>query len=279
MKNEEVSKSAEQLKLALTKSRYLNDLDLLSLRESCFNSKPFRHVCIDGLWEEGFLTKVADEVSVFENWTGEKDFYGSRKKRWQADWDLLPPNTNSLLAYLNQSTVLQLIEFVTGEGGLIPDPYLQGGGIHSTDNAGFLKLHADFNWNDKLKLYRRINILIYLNKDWESSFGGQIELAGKNPDGEFDTLVSFEPIFNRTLIFVTDDSSFHGQPNPVNHPKNSKRNSIAAYYYVSNKPEGTAVVKRIGTDYVDRDGSHLHESMVTKALRRLKRFFLGIRPS
>ena len=67
--------------------------------------------------------------------------------------------------------------------------------------------------------------MVYLNKDWRADFGGQIELAGKNANGEFDTLVALEPIFNRTLIFVTDDSSFHGQPNPVNHPQNNRRNS------------------------------------------------------
>lgn len=269
--NKQVSKSAEKLKLVLSKSPYINDLDLMSLRENCFKSKPFRHTCIDGMWDEGFLTEVSDEVSGFEDWAGEKDFYGSKKKRWQADWDLLPPITNSFLAYLNQPTVLKLIEFITGEEGLIADPYLEGGGIHSKGNGGFLKLHADFNWNRKLKLYRRINILVYLNKDWNSDFGGQVELAGKNSDGEFETLVALEPTFNRTLIFITDDSSFHGQPNPVNHPQNIRRNSIAAYYYVANKPTGTSDVKRIGTDYVNEDGSKIHESIVTKAVRKLKR--------
>jgi len=269
--NEHLLKSVEQLDLALGKSPYINNLDLLNLRQRCVNSQPFRHICIDDMWDENFLTKVSDEVSQFKNWAGEKDFYGSKKKKWQTDWDLLPPNTNSFLAYLNQSTVLQLIEFLTGEKDLISDPYLEGGGIHSTGEGGFLKLHTDFNWNDKLKLYRRINILVYLNKDWHSDFGGQIELAGKNANGEFDTLVALEPIFNRTLIFVTDDSSFHGQPNPVNHPRNNRRNSIAAYYYVANKPTGTSDVKRVGTDYVNEDGSKIHESIVTKAFRKLKR--------
>ena len=267
----EITNSVQKLNLVLSKSPYINELDLLSLRERCFNSQPFRYICIDGMWDEDFLTKVSDEVLEFEDWAGEKDFYGSKKKRWQADWDLLPSNTNSFLAYLNQPTVLKLIEFITGEEGLIADPYLEGGGIHSTGNGGFLKLHADFNWNSKLKLYRRINILVYLNKDWNSDFGGQVELAGKNSSGEFESLVALEPIFNRTLIFITDDSSFHGQPNPVNHPLNSRRNSIAAYYYVANKPTGTSDVKRVGTNYVNEDGSKMHESIVTKVVRKLKR--------
>lgn len=269
--NEDVKKSADQLNKALSNSPYINNLDLLSLRETCFASQPFRHIYIDGMWNEEFLTKVSDEVSEFGEWAGEKGFYGSEKKRWQADWDLLPSNTNSFLAYLNQPTVLKIIEFLTGEKGLITDPYLEGGGIHSTGEGGFLKLHADFNWNRKLKLYRRINILVYLNKDWHADFGGQIELAGKNANGEFGTLVALEPIFNRTLIFVTDDSSFHGQPNPVNHPQNNRRNSIAAYYYTSDKPLGTSSVKLTGTNYVDEEGRKMSENFVKRAFRKLKR--------
>ena len=269
--NEKIKKIADELNLAISESPYLNNLELLALRENCFESKPCRHVCIDGMWDEEFLSKVSNEVSEFNDWAGEKDFYGSKKKRWQANWDLLPPNTNSFLAYLNQPTVLKIIEFLTGEEGLIADPYLEGGGIHSTGEGGFLKLHADFNWNEKLKLYRRINILVYLNKDWHVDFGGQIELAGKDASGQFNSVVSLEPIFNRTLIFVTDDSSFHGQPNPVRHPRNKRRNSIAGYYYLSKKPSGTADAKNTGTNYVNENGKRIGGSFVKKALNKIKR--------
>jgi len=82
----EITNSVQKLNLVLSKSPYINELDLLSLRERCFNSQPFRYICIDGMWDEDFLTKVSDEVLEFEDWAGEKDFYGSKKKRWQAPW-------------------------------------------------------------------------------------------------------------------------------------------------------------------------------------------------
>lgn len=269
--NKDNNKRLHELNSAISTSSYINEIDLLKLREMCLNSKPCKHVYIDGMWDEELLAKISDEVSNFNGWAGEKEFYGSRKKRWQADWDKLPPCTNSFLAYLNQPTVLRIIEFLTDEEGLISDPYLEGGGIHSTGEGGFLKLHADFNWNKKLKLYRRINILVYLNKDWKSEFGGQIELAGRGESGEFETLVSLEPVFNRTLIFVTDDSSFHGQPNPVKHPHNKRRDSIAAYYYMSDKPSGTSAIKRSGTNYVDVDGKKMRESFAKRFYNKLKR--------
>lgn len=269
--NDEILKVADKLKISISESIYMNNIDLLTLREKCLTSQPFRNVCIDGMWNEEFLSKVSNEILEFNNWAGEKNHYGSVKKRWQANWNLLPPNTNSFLTYLNQPTILKIIEFLTGEESLIPDPYLEGGGIHSTGEGGFLKLHSDFNWSQNLKLYRRINILVYLNKDWNKDFGGQIELARKDLSGKFNSIVSLDPIFNRTLIFVTDDNSFHGQPNPINHPNKMRRNSIAAYYYLSKKPSGTATLKRRGTNYINESGKKLGKSFITRVLNKIRR--------
>lgn len=262
-------KKSEYLENQIKKHRFLNDLDLKFLRGECFDSMPFRHICIDGMWNENFLSDVADEVENISDWEGEKNFYGSMKKRWQSDWNKLPNNTVNFLSLLSQPLILNIIEFITGEQKLIPDPYLTGGGVHSTGENGFLKLHADFNWNENFDLYRRINILVYLNKNWKSEYGGQIELYGKNTEGEFINGVALDPTFNRTLIFVTDDESYHGQPNPVLHPQGKRRNSIAAYYYAAQKPEGSAGIKRDGTSYIDDQGKLMSPNIVKKIAKRL----------
>ena len=38
-----------------------------------------------------------------------------------------------------------------------------------------MKIHADFNKHSSLDLDRRLNVLIYLNKDWQSQWGGDFE--------------------------------------------------------------------------------------------------------
>ena len=205
-----------------------------------------------------------------KDWAGEKKFFGAMQKRYQNNWQELPYNVSKFLSYLNQPLVLRIVEFITDEIGLIPDPYLNGGGIHSTGEDGFLKLHTDFNWNKKLKLYRRINILVYLNKDWKSEYGGQIELAGKKANGSFKTYTSLKPIFNRTLIFITDDESYHGHPKPVKHPLKKRRDSIAAYYYIASKPEGISENKRIDTNYVDENGKKLNASFLKKLASKIR---------
>lgn len=225
--------------------------------EEYSRAQPFRHIVLHNIWNEDVLDLVRQEVENFSVWAGEKSFYGSKKKRFQSNFSDLPPQVKELFYYLNSSEFLRILEGITGEVGLISDPYLLGGGIHSTGSGGFLKLHADFNWHQKMKIYRRLNVLIYLNKNWKSEYGGELELAGRQQDGGLKIIKSVNPNFNTTVIFTTDDNSFHGQSVPLNTPEHIRRNSLAAYYYVAQKPQGTADVARISTDYRDLSGEKL----------------------
>jgi len=81
-----------------------------------------------------------------------------------------------------------------------------------------------------LRLERRLNLLIYLNKDWDEACGGALELW----DTEMKQAVkSVTPMFNRCVVFSTTSQSFHGHPDPVAHPRDVSRRSIALYYYTA----------------------------------------------
>jgi Rps23 Pro-64 3,4-dihydroxylase Tpa1-like proline 4-hydroxylase len=67
---------------------------------------------------------------------------------------------------------IDFLETLTGITGLLPDPHLWGGGLHQIQRGGFLKVHADFNRHERLDLDRRLNLLVYLNKDWKEEYGG-----------------------------------------------------------------------------------------------------------
>ena len=218
---------------------------------------PFAHCALDGLWDEDELGRVADAVERQETWDGEKSFFGSVAKRWVSSWDCLPPEVEKFINYAMRPEFIQLLEAATGETGLVPDPYLNGGGIHSTGPGGFLKLHADFNWHNGLQLYRRLNMLVYLNRGWLDEWGGALELARKLEDGSLSVEKSVLPRFNTTVVFTTDDASYHGQPHPLMAPEGVSRNSIALYYYVSERPEGVGEVKRVRTDYRNVEGARL----------------------
>ena len=110
---------------------------------------------------------------------------------------------------------------LTGNRGLIPDPYFGGGGLHQIESGGFLKIHTDFNVHPKLKLDRRVNMLVYLNHDWRDEWGGHLELWNA---AMTERRQKIAPLFNRTVVFSTTDSSFHGHPHPLATPSGITRN-------------------------------------------------------
>ncbi|MEO1102796.1 MAG: 2OG-Fe(II) oxygenase [Pseudomonadota bacterium] len=140
----------------------------------------------------------------------------------------------------------------------MPDPYFGGAGIHRVGNGGHLDIHADFNVHQHMRLERRLNVLIYLNRDWREEYGGSFEIWNQDMTTKE---ASFVPIFNRMVCFSTSSDSFHGNPEPVNHPDGQPRRSIALYYYTATwgphrKSHGTLFKPRPGTgDRVDRSGA------------------------
>lgn len=261
------------LQKKINNCHFIDNLDLISSKTLFTNSQPIKHIFLNNLWDESFLDQVSEEIKNFNDWEGEKKFYGSEFKRYQSQWDKFPPQAYKLINFLNSPLFLEIITFITNEQYLIPDPHLVGGGIHSTKENGFLKLHADFNWHKQMQVYRRINVLIYLNKNWSDKNGGQIELGIKKDDENFEIFHSELPMFNKTLIFITDDHSFHGQPNPVKNVGQSARNSIAAYYYQSKKPDNTSDIKRTGTNYVNEFGKPEKGKIKDRIKSKIRRIF------
>jgi hypothetical protein len=134
------------------------------------------------------------------------------------------------------------LEKVTGITGLKHDPLLEGGGLHQCGNGGFLNVHADFTCHPhKLNWRRRVNVLVYLNENWKTEFGGNLELWSTDMSS---CKRSIEPYLNRAVIFKTDETSFHGFPDPITCPPDVFRKSIALYYFTEE-----AAFKRSSTDY------------------------------
>ena len=240
------------------------------------SSKNLQYLIAENLWDKEFLNKINDEINIFTNWDGIKKFYGSEGKRYCNNAEKLPINVLSLINFCNSKSFLNALEEITGEKGLIPDPYLEGGGIHSTINRGFLKMHADFNWHKKLKLYRRLNLLIYVNPIWKEEWLGHLKFGIKK--GKLIEITqSIAPTFNKTVLFTTTDSSYHGHPDKLNAPKGISRNSIAIYYYLSKKPSRTARFKRLSTKYIGVKNDLRILNKIKSKLKKITNNFFKIR--
>lgn len=197
-------------------------------------AQPFKHVVIDGLFNEQFLHSVANEFyplddprwSRFQNEHEEKLVVSNSEQR-------LPPTVKALVRELNAEPFLKQLTALSGIAGLIPDPYLGGAGMHCIPRGGKLAIHADFNLHPLMRVDRRLNLLIYLNEDWEESYGGHLELWDRSMQHCVRRIL---PVFNRTVVFLTDDFSFHGHADPLTCPEDRARKSIAMYYYTAGRP-------------------------------------------
>ena len=144
--------------------------------------------------------------------------------------ETLSPPLRSLFYSFNSIPFVGFIENLTGIKGLIPDPYFAGAGFHEVSQGGHLDIHADFNFHAALGLERRINVLIYLNKDWREEYGGCFEIWDQKMKRCRERIV---PAFNTCVMFNTSSTSFHGNPAKVNHPDGKPRRAIALYYYTA----------------------------------------------
>ena len=237
------------------------------------DASPFPHVVLRNAWNPELLDACKAEIGRFDDWDGEKDFYGSKKKRYCGDIERLPPSVRRVIHEASSPAFIRWLIELTGEPALLPDPYLEGGGIHQIVAGGFLKVHADFNWNEQMHLFRRLNVLIYLNRDWNVAWGGALELWEQDMSR---SVVSVAPEFNTMVVFTTDDKSFHGHPQPLVSPDGVTRDSIALYYYSPIKPEKNFKGRRVDTDYrpISGDNFGLYDgSLRGRVKNRLRKIF------
>ncbi len=216
------------------KDDYLQNI-ALQHKDQYINANPFPHTAIDNFLPNDVAERLLKvfpkpDAPFWFDWKNgdmdnqpRKQGLGHISRLEGADAFLF-----NVIHALNSWPVIHFLETLTGIKGLIPDPHCHGGGVHQILPGGKLKIHSDFNYLPELKLYRKINLLLYLNKDWQDAYGGHVELWDKNMEYAVQKIA---PIFNRCVIFNTDSYSYHGHPDPLNCPEDMTRKSIALYYY------------------------------------------------
>lgn len=219
------------LKFCLDPS-YLDDL-ATKYREAYAQAEPFPHVVIDNFLPETVLDEILEEFPKPNEIAWQKFDKAFENKLGSTSELQMGEATRFLLYQLNSSIVIDFLGKLTGISELIPDPHFLGGGLHQIERGGFLKLHVDFNKHNKLLLDRRINLIIYLNKDWKEEYGGHFELWDRNLTRCEKKVL---PLFNRCVIFNTTDYSYHGHPEPLTCPENRSRKSLALFYFSNGRP-------------------------------------------
>ncbi len=192
------------------------------------SAQPFPHIVIDDFLPAEVLELVLGEFPSAHAIDWMQFDSGTEKKLASTGEDGMGPATRRLLAELNGAILIDFLTKLTGIEGLVPDPHFVGGGLHQIERGGFLEVHADFNLHPLTGLERRLNLLVYLNRDWDSSWGGALELWSADMRR---CEARIDPVFNRCVVFNTTDRSFHGHPTALRCPEGRTRKSLALYYY------------------------------------------------
>lgn len=219
-------------------------LERFAALEGYRTARPFPHAVFDGLFDPAALRTILDEwPTTVSNLEVHNDGTFSRHKlgtKWNTQFG---PDTKAYFAELASASFLLALEKITGMWGLIADPYMFGGGLHKTSVGGSLAIHADFNKHPKFALDRRLNLLVYLNETWQEEFGGHLELWDRTMQ---HCEQRFLPTFNRAVLFTTNSTSYHGQPEPIVGPPDLCRKSIALYYYSNGRADEGCPPEKIG---------------------------------
>jgi Rps23 Pro-64 3,4-dihydroxylase Tpa1-like proline 4-hydroxylase len=192
-------------------------------------NQPFPHIHLSDFLDADLARRIAKEFPrpTDTSWIQYKHY--NENKLGKTNRAEFPPLIGQLIDELNSAEFVSWLSQLTGIPNLMPDPSLEGGGMHQTERGGFLNMHADFthhhhhpNWR------RRCNLILYLNEGWKQEWGGAIEFWDREMK---QCAAKVFPLLNHAVIFNTDEESYHGYPDSITPPEGVTRKSIALYYY------------------------------------------------
>lgn len=198
------------------------------LKEKYQNALPISHVIIPNFLNTEFAEKIYNEFPDKPDHTWHK-YYNPIEVKYANDRiNDMEEHIRSLFYYLSTDKMIQIFSEISGIS-LQYDPYLHGAGLHMHPRNGRLGLHLDYEKHPITGKERRMNIILYLSKDWKDEYNGATELWDKNVS---QCVVSSPVRFNTAIVFQTNDISYHGLPEKIVCPENIYRKTLA-YYYVS----------------------------------------------
>jgi hypothetical protein len=223
------------------------------LRAEYDAAKPFRHLCLDGFLEPAMAERLRAEFPAFDPARARNEMGEVGGKAVHTDLADIGPAYREFYDYMRSPVFLGAMSRMLGIPDLLFDPAMYGGGTHENLDGQELDSHIDFNYDPVRKWHRRLNLLIYLNEEWDLSWGGGIELHSDPRDWEHDEVKTFNCMFNRGVIFETNEHSWHGFPR-IRLPEGKRglsRKCISVYLYTKHRPKGE-IAPPHGTFYVQR---------------------------
>jgi len=189
---------------------------------------PFPHLVIDGFFEESLAHQLSKDFPAFDDQVWHTYDNAIEVKKALNNWHHFTPALYRFFSEINSRDAVNLFKTLT-QCRLYPDIGLHGAGLHIHGRGGKLNTHQDYSIHPKLGLERRLNLIVYLNPDWQESWGGALGLWRDDGGKPGELVKSIAPLFNRAVLFDTTNA-WHGLPEPIACPPGQYRKSLAVYY-------------------------------------------------
>lgn len=201
-------------------------------------AEPFPHLVLDDFLAPDFADKLLADFPRFDEERAKNELGQLGRKSVHEKLADVSPNYRQLDALFKSEPFRELVGGLTGIPSLLYDPDYFGGGTHHNLHGQELDVHVDFNYLPNRPLHRRLNAIIYLNREWREEWGGGLELHSDPWSPERNVVKTVLPLFNRCVIFETSERSWHAfrriaLPADKQH---LSRKSIALYYYTAQRP-------------------------------------------
>jgi 2-oxoglutarate-Fe(II)-dependent oxygenase superfamily protein len=222
-------------------------------QDAFLHAEPFKHVVVENFFEPSFARRLLEEFPRFDTKLAMNEHGGIGGKAVNTKIREISPAYKELYEAISSQPFLDLISRLSGIPDLILDPKLFGGGTHDNRHGQELDAHVDFNYDEAQQLHRRLNLIVYLNEDWKTEWGGAIEIHSNPRDPATNRIRAYDPLFNRCVMFETNEYSWHGFPK-INLPPDKRhlsRKSISIYLYTRDRP-AEEIVPMHGTFYYQR---------------------------
>jgi hypothetical protein len=193
--------------------------------------EPYDHMVIDDFFTDEFADAISDQFPSFDSPLWYQYDNPIEIKRVCNQWDRFPPETYQAFWALCSREFSTLLSHKF-KIPLFADIGLNGGGWHMHGVGGKLNVHKDYSLHPKVPYQRKLNIIIYMSKDWNPSWGGGLQLWShdEETDKPKDRVKYVDVRFNRAVLFDTTQNSWHGLPEPLSCPQGVFRKSLALYY-------------------------------------------------
>ena len=252
---------------------HLEKAEKRKLHEEFIHARPYKHIVVDNFLKPEVAEKLHKKFPAYEVFNKKYDGL-NEKKAEGSNFEDFDPIFAQLKKEISTMLFCNWVSEVTGIKDVFVTDDAMGSGLHQGMNGSFLDIHIDFSMHHLDNVYRRLNLLIYFNKDWKDEWKGHIELW--NADMTFPEK-KVRPDFNRAVLFETTGKSYHGY-DKINPPEGVNRKSFYTYFYTEDSGDqndtynDTVFKARPDESVTKKLKTNIKEQSKNFIKRQLKRF-------